>query len=127
MVDSARYKDWFEMAKKDLEGARILFDHGADNYLVCFHCHQALEKYFKGYILSNSRQLIEGHGLVKLCKTCETYNKDFRNYLKDAALINDYYIETRYPADQPLQVTKNDTKECLDITENIIKFIDSII
>jgi hypothetical protein len=33
MVDSVRYKDWFEMAKKDLQGARILFEHGAEKII----------------------------------------------------------------------------------------------
>lgn len=49
MVDSKRYEEWFKMAKKDLNGARILYEHGGDNGIVCFHCQQAIEKYLKGF------------------------------------------------------------------------------
>ena len=126
MVDSTRYKDWFTMAHHDLEGARILFLHGAEYGLVCFHCQQAIEKTLKGFLLKQSPQLMEGHSLVKLCKFCVQYHIGFNDFLKDAAFVNVFYIETRYPADEPLIVTKEDTQECLDIAQKIIEFIDSL-
>jgi HEPN domain-containing protein len=124
MVDSQRYMDWIETAKKDYRAAQILFEHGADNSLVCFHCQQAIEKCFKGYLVKNNGVLVEGHGLVKLCKMCESYNRDFHVFLKDVALINEYYVETRYPADEPMIVSNEETKECMAITEKIFYFID---
>ncbi len=45
-MDSVKYKDWFEMAKKDIKSAEILFQHEADNG-ICFHSQQAIEKYLK--------------------------------------------------------------------------------
>jgi hypothetical protein len=42
LVDSIRHKEWFEMAKKDLQSAEMLFEHDADNGIVCFHCQQAI-------------------------------------------------------------------------------------
>ena len=35
-----------------------------------------------------------------------------------------YYIETRYPADQPLEVSDEDTAECLAIAERLIAFVE---
>jgi HEPN domain-containing protein len=29
MVDTLMYKEWFETAKKDLKGAKILYEHNA--------------------------------------------------------------------------------------------------
>lgn len=95
--------------------------------MVCFHCQQAIEKYFKGYILKNTRQLVDGHSLVRLCKTSEQFNQGFRDHLKDVALVNEYYVETRYPADQPLVVSREDAVECLGITEKVIAFIDAVV
>lgn len=37
MVDSKRYLDWIANAQKDLNGAKILLEHGADNSLVCLY------------------------------------------------------------------------------------------
>lgn len=125
VVDSTRYLDWLRMAKNDLEAARILFEHGADNALVCFHCQQAIEKYLKGYILKHTQQIVEGHSLVRLCKTAGQSNPGFGNHLKDLSLVNEYYIETRYPADQPLSISRDDVLECLGITERIMAFIDA--
>ena len=71
-------------------------------------------------------QLMEGHSLVRLCKFCVQYNIGFNDFLKDAAFVNDFYNKTRYPADEPLIVTKEDTQECLDIAQKIIEFIDSL-
>ena len=48
MVDLKRYKDWLDIAEKDLKSARILVEHDADNGIACFHCQQAIEKCFKG-------------------------------------------------------------------------------
>lgn len=127
MVDSSRYFDWLERGKKDLQGAQILFEHNVDNALVCFHCQQALEKYFKGYLLKKNNQLVEGHSLIKLCKLCEQYHGPFKDFLKDVALINGYYIETRYPADEPLIISNEETGECLEITKRIMEAVDLLI
>lgn len=39
------------MAHKDLKSANILFEQEADNERVCFHCQQAIEKYFKKILI----------------------------------------------------------------------------
>lgn len=124
MVDSKRYLDWITHAQKDLNGAKILLEHGADNSLVCFHCQQAIEKYLKGFLLKHDNILNEGHGLVKLGKLCEKQDSSFKTIMKDLALVNEYYIETRYPADEPLVVSDEDTQECMVITEKVIRFIN---
>ena len=58
MPDSAKFEDWFEKAKIDLNGARILFEHEADYTLVAFHCQQAIEKAFKGYLFVEKKRYI---------------------------------------------------------------------
>jgi len=45
-------------------------------------------------------------------------------FLKDVALVSVYYMETRYPADQPLEVSDEDTEECLTIAELLIAFVE---
>jgi HEPN domain-containing protein len=127
LVDSKRYREWFDMARKDLKGARILYDHQADLYLVCFHCQQAIEKYFKGFLILKTGLLQEGHSLIKLCKEAQKHDDQFKVFLKDCAFVNTFYIETRYPAEDPLVVSTEETLECLKITEMIIQYIDNIV
>lgn len=51
MVDTLKYKEWFEIANKDLNGAKILYEYDADYGLVLFHLQQTVEKYLKGYLI----------------------------------------------------------------------------
>lgn len=127
MVDTLMYKNWFEIAKKDLNGAKILYEHNADYGLVLFHLQQAVEKYLKGYLIYKTGMLQEGHSLIKLCKKATIYNIEFRKFIKDCAFLNGYYIETRYPAEDPLIAEEDDVKEGLQFTEEIIDFIEKLI
>ncbi|AVX19647.1 HEPN domain-containing protein [Carboxydocella sporoproducens DSM 16521] len=127
MVDTQNYNEWLIMAQKDLRGARILFEHEADYELVCFHCQQAVEKYLKGYLIYKTRELQEGHNLMKLCKKAMIYNKKFGEFLKDLAFLNTFYIETRYPATEPLQISQEDAEESLRIAERFINVVEELL
>lgn len=124
MVYTLKYKDWFEIAKKDLNGAKILYEYEGDYGLVLFHLQQAVEKYLKGYLIYKTGMLQDGHSLIKLCKRASIYNNEFRKFIKDCAFLNGYYIETRYPAEDPLIAEAEDVKEGLKFTEEIINFIE---
>lgn len=123
MVDTVRYKEWFKMGDKDLKSSKILFDHDADYGIICFHCQQAIEKYLKGYLISQTGILQSGHNLFKLCKKAMSFEKSFEGFLKDMTFVNLFYIETRYPADEALIVSKEEVEECLQICDRVIKFI----
>ncbi len=120
VVDTKRYKDWVIMAEKDLKSAKILFEHDADYGIVCFHCQQAIEKCLKGYLIFKSGELVEGHSLVNLCKKSARYQGSFEYFLKDCSFVNVFYIETRYPAEDPISVTREDAEECFRIAEAVI-------
>jgi len=126
-VDTDKYNEWFIMAQKDLRSAKILFDHDADNEIVCFHCQQTLEKYLKGYLIAVTGELQEGHNLLKLCKKGMQHDNEFNQFLKDMAFVNAFYIETRYPALDPLVVSKEDTEECFRIVDRVLARIKELI
>lgn len=127
MVDTDKYNEWFVMAQKDLRSALILFEHDADNEIVCFHCQQTLEKYLKGYLIAMTGALQEGHSLLKLCKKAMLQDRGFNVFLKDMAFVNVFYIETRYPAVDPLIVSRQDTEECFRIVNAVLAKINELI
>lgn len=118
MVNTLKYREWFEIADKDLNGAKILYEHGADYGLVLFHLQQAVEKYFKGYLIYKTGMLQGGHSLIKLCKKACEFDSEFRKYIKDAAFLNGYYIET-----DPLIADKEDVEDGMNFTVEIINLI----
>ncbi|MGL5086383.1 MAG: HEPN domain-containing protein [Clostridium sp.] len=127
MFVTLKFREWFEIADKDLNGAKILYEHGADYGLVLFHLQQAAEKYFKGYLIYKTGTLQGGHNLIKLCKKAVEFDSEFRKYIKDAAFLNGYYIETRYPAEDPLIADKVDVEDGMNFTIEVIDLIKKII
>lgn len=119
MVDSLRYKDWIDKSERDLKSAKILKDNDCGNDIVAFHCQQCIEKSLKGFLLRKFGNVVEGHSLIYLCKESSKIKDTFKKYLKDCAFVNQYYIETRYPADIPLVVTDEEADECISIAEKI--------
>ncbi len=119
MADSLRYRDWYGKSAADLKSARILFDNDADYGIVAFHCQQAIEKILKSYILKKESVVAEGHSLIFLCKKAAAYDPKFKGFMKDCAYINQFYIETRYPADIPMDMTRDEARECISITDKI--------
>ena len=124
-MDSRRYLDWYDKAKKDMRGAEILFESEADNSLVAFHCQQAIEKMLKGYILMRTKELLEGHSLIFLIRRAARFDEDIIKFKKDCAFVNQFYIETRYPADIPDEVDEYEVKECLDTAREVLSHIET--
>ena len=92
-------EDWVLLADKDLCAAEILLN--MDNPLtniVAFHCQQAIEKYLKALIIEKDIPMIKTHDLIKLnglIKEIEDTGIDEQKLM----VINEVYIESRYPGD----------------------------
>ena len=102
--DSKRYYDWIYHACLDKMAAEAL---SQDRRLYCcaaFHCQQCIEKALKGYLLYKSRHLLDGHNLTWLCKQAAMMDDSFIDWIDETAVLNRYYIETRYPPDIPLEI-----------------------
>lgn len=123
MADSNRYLDWFEKAQQDLKGAKILMEHDGGYDLVAFHCQQSIEKALKGWLLKAAGTLVDGHSLVYLCRTAISNGAELKPHLKDCAYVNQFYIETRYPADMPMELSKDEARECLDIADTVLNIL----
>jgi HEPN domain-containing protein len=127
MVDTLRYTEWLDNAKRDINAAKILLEHECGNDLVAFHCQQAVEKTMKAYLIMKGKGILNTHSLIYLCKMCQEYESNFKGYLKDCALLNQYYIETRYPADDPIHIEDYEINECLKIASEIYETINGLI
>lgn len=123
MTDSLRYTEWIEKATRDLKSAKVLKQNDCGNDVVAFHCQQAIEKSLKGFLLKSTGLIVEGHSLIYLCKESSKYISEFRKKLKDCAFVNQYYLETRYPADIPLVISDEDANECIFIAEDILSLV----
>jgi len=121
MADSRRYRDWFDKARHDLDGARVLLESGGLYDLAAFHCQQCIEKALKAWLLQRTGRLNDGHSLVYLSREAKRRGAKIDRWMRDCAYVNQFYIETRYPADVPEVVEREDAEECCRIAEEVLE------
>lgn len=119
-----QFKEWQERADEDFGSAKLLLEHECFPAVVCFHVHQVVEKYLKGYLAYNNFELEKTHQLdVLLEEIAIKIDEEFRKYKDEAVSLNDYYIETRYPTDLRENILIEEAKEALEKASRIRDFV----
>ena len=119
--------DWILLADKDLYASELLIkdEHPLAN-IVAFHCQQTIEKYLKAFLIENDIPLIKTHDLIALngmVKGIKELGIDENKLI----LINEVYVEARYPGELGLIPDGLPTKEQAIEFINIAKEIKEII
>ena len=91
---------WLEQAEADRHGARLLFD-GESYHLACFIAQQVGEKALKAYLYAQGEEIVLGHSVEALCRRAAEHDEAFADLRQDVALLDAYYIPTRYPNGLP--------------------------
>lgn len=116
-------KDWFDKAQKDIRRVENILKSDEDFEDAGFHLQQAIEKYFKGYLLSKGWKLERTHDLVKLLNLIIVYKPEFEQFRSLCLRVTEYYIEERYPFLLESGLNKEDIENSLDSTKNLISEI----
>jgi len=90
-------KDWLTFAEDDLIAAKTLSNDDRLTSLVSFHCQQCLEKCFKAVIEEQDKSFVKSHDLLRLQLFAEIQLSDLETKL--LSMINEVYIDGRYPGD----------------------------
>ncbi|MDO5560412.1 MAG: HEPN domain-containing protein [Oscillospiraceae bacterium] len=121
--DSRRYFDWLFHANLDYLAAKNLLQDTRCFNSVAFHCQQCIEKALKGYLLFKKHRLYDGHNLTWLCKQASQCDEHFEQWVSKSSTLNRFYIETRYPADIPLDIETDTINSLLESTTQMLEFI----
>ena len=121
--DSRRYLDWIFHAHIDYISASKLIDDERCYKMTAFHCQQCIEKALKGYLLFKKHRLFDGHNLPWLCKQSAQLDEHFSKWYECSTLLNRYYIESRYPADVPMDIDTDTIDMILHETADMLSFI----
>lgn len=116
-------EEWFKKSRDDYKSAKVVLEEGGYYGTTCFLAQQIAEKYLKGFLVYNGWKMEKIHDLVRLLNECKKISFDFNGLQDECVLLNDYYIETRYPLDTPIDYSKKEAKEALTATESIGKFV----
>ena len=120
--DSKIYTDWMIYAENDLRAAGMLRHNKNTLLLSAFHSHQAIEKTLKAFVLNQKGYAPDGHNIIFLCKTASRLNEGFLDKIDECIELNNYYIQTRYPPDFPLDIDKAKAKRLLTFAKEIYVF-----
>ena len=115
-------KDWLIIAEDDLLAAKTLAHETRLSNLVSFHCQQCIEKCFKAIIEEQNKPFIKSHDLIRLQLNANIHLSDSEAIL--LGLINEVYIDARYPGDLGLLPHGKPTFSEIEI---FIQFCDTIL
>lgn len=117
--------EWFKKARSDIRTAEILMrERKPPTDTTCFHCQQAVEKYLKGYLTLKGIEFLKSHDLDYLLKLCKGHTKGFAAYQEAVLVLNKYGIESRYPADIPVDYSVEETQKAIALAKGIMDFVD---
>jgi len=123
-MDDAHYHEiqqWLLKSQRDLEAAKVLFEHGLFDVVV-YHCQQSAEKALKAYLVHQEVILQKTHNLVVLLESCLAFDINFEILRDSAEILTPYATEFRYPGDT-IEPEKYEAEEALVIASLVLDFV----
>lgn len=123
-MDDAHYHEiqqWLLKSQRDLEEAKVLFEHGLFDVVV-YHCQQSAEKALKAYLVYQEVILQKTHNLVVLLESCLAFDINFEILRDSAEILTPYATEFRYPGDT-IEPEKYEAEEALAIASLVLDFV----
>ncbi len=109
MVDPHIVREWLDKADEDFRFAEINIKENREFYSqICFHFHQAAERYLKACIVAFELEFRKIHDLIQLLETCKEREPSFEGVREDCKFLNGFYVETRYPVHWPTHYTREE-------------------
>lgn len=127
MVDHKILAEWLKRADEDFEFAASLVEDSPFYAQICFHFHQAVEKYLKTLIIAWDLEFKKIHDLPILLKMCIARKPDLEGLLDDCKLLNGFYIDTRYPVHWPSEYTKEDAIRAMQAADRVRSSVKALL
>ena len=125
--EESRYpQDWFRIGGKELKRSQNLLSSG-DVEGAAFNIQQAIEKYLKGYLLSQGWDPRRIHDLDILLSEATVHDPSFADFRASCQTITHYYLIERYPLAVSWELTTEEIGESLAIAEKIIRKIKELV
>ena len=108
---------WFRKGDSDLNTARASLQTQGPYDTACFHCQQAVEKYFKGFLDFHGRPYPLIHDLGKLAVLCDGVDASLHLASAEVSALTDYAVALRY--DSEFWPTRQVAAEAVKVAEQV--------
>jgi HEPN domain-containing protein len=108
MADPRIVKEWLDKADEDLQFSRSIIEESSFYAQICFHFHQAAEKYLKAALIALNEEFKRIHDLPVLLKGLLSRRPSLLVLEEDCKLLNRFYVDTRYPVHWPTKYNKEE-------------------
>lgn len=116
-------KEWFQKAEDTWNFTKAGWQETGISSEACFGCQQTVEKYLKGYLVSQGVKPERTHILSDLIVECKKIDKNFEEIVEECETLTEYYNPARYPMDVPGSFPQEKGEEAIRITEKAVEFI----
>jgi HEPN domain-containing protein len=127
MVDPQVIGEWIRKADEDFEFAASVIEDTTFYAQICFHFHQAAEKYLKSFIIAAELEFKKIHDLPVLLKSCIVKDPALESLLNDSRFLNRFYVDTRYPVHWPTEYTRMEALKAKDAAQHIRDTIKGVL
>jgi HEPN domain-containing protein len=119
MAEPQLVDEWIKKAEEDYQFAASVLEDSTFYAQICFHFHQAAEKYLKAFIVARDLEFQKIHDLMVLLKTCSMVEPSFNVIQDDCKFLNRFYIDTRYPVHWPTNYSKEEALKAKRACERV--------
>ena len=127
MAESQLIDEWIKKAEEDYQFAASVLEDTTFYAQICFHFHQAAEKYLKAFIVARDLEFQRIHDLLVLWKLCSAAEPGFGEIQDDCKFLNRFYIDTRYPVHWPTNYTKEEALKAKSACGKVRKAITGVL
>jgi len=127
MVDAQIIREWIKKADEDFDFAGSVIEDSSFYAQICFHFHQASEKYLKALIIAWDLEFKKIHDLPVLLKICLKKSTDLEALMDACRFLNGFYIDTRYPVHWPTEYTREDAQEAMKAATEIRSTVKNLL
>ena len=118
-------QDWFQIAARDFKRAENLI-RVDDPEGAGYHLQQAVEKYFKGFLLSKGWRLKRIHDLEVLLNDALKYEVTLEPFRSLCQKISGYYLIDRYPLPSVATLIQREVQVSMDEAEKLIERLKAL-
>ncbi|MGQ9779766.1 MAG: HEPN domain-containing protein [Bacillota bacterium] len=122
---------WLEQAREDLRWAAHLAEEGG-HYLACFLAQQVAEKALKAFLYAQGEEIVLGHSVALLGEKAGAYAPGLRGKVSAWAILDGFYIPTRYPNGLPDGIparvyNEKAAHEAVELAREVVETVEELI